>query len=155
MLRRNECRLNFKNRPVRTGDLKGGPKQPPLATNRGSQEPATNRVKSLLTWPMASPDTGVKCVTCSLPDSATTATYSSAAMSPPRPVLVWSRRPSKYSALSSPPLCCGSRVAAVFCLTRYRSLQTFFGSTNSCVLSCKTWDRCPIGNRWWQPPPHG
>ena len=30
MLRRNECRLNFKNRPVRTGDLKGGgPKQPP------------------------------------------------------------------------------------------------------------------------------
>ena len=29
MLRRNECRLNFKNRPVRTGDLKGGgPKQP-------------------------------------------------------------------------------------------------------------------------------
>ena len=31
MLRRNECRLNFKNRPVRTGDLKGGgPKQPPL-----------------------------------------------------------------------------------------------------------------------------
>ena len=45
MLRRNECRLNFKNRPVRTGDIKGGPKQPPLATNRGSQEPATNRVK--------------------------------------------------------------------------------------------------------------
>ena len=44
MLRRNECRLNFKNRPERTGDLKGGPKQPPLATNRGSQEPATNRV---------------------------------------------------------------------------------------------------------------
>ena len=43
MLRRNECRLNFKNRPVRTGDLKGGPKQPPLATNRGSQEPATNQ----------------------------------------------------------------------------------------------------------------
>ena len=32
MLRRNECRLNFENRPVRTGDLKGGggPKQPPL-----------------------------------------------------------------------------------------------------------------------------
>ena len=30
MLRRNECRLNFKNRPVRTGDIKGGPKQPPL-----------------------------------------------------------------------------------------------------------------------------
>ena len=30
MLRRSECRLNFKNRPVRTGDLKGGPKQPPL-----------------------------------------------------------------------------------------------------------------------------
>ena len=29
MLRRNECRLNFKNRPVRTGDIKGGPKQPP------------------------------------------------------------------------------------------------------------------------------
>ena len=24
MLRRHECRLNFKNRPVRTGDLKGG-----------------------------------------------------------------------------------------------------------------------------------
>ena len=49
MLRRNECRLNFKNRPVRTGDIKGGggPKQPPLATNRGSQEPATNRVKVL------------------------------------------------------------------------------------------------------------
>ena len=23
MLRRNECRLNFKNRPVRTGDIKG------------------------------------------------------------------------------------------------------------------------------------
>ena len=46
MLRQNECRLNFKNRPVRTGDIKGGPKQPPLATNRGSQEPATNRVKA-------------------------------------------------------------------------------------------------------------
>ena len=46
MLRRNECRLNFKNRPVRTGDLKGGVlNNPPLATNRGSQEPATNRVK--------------------------------------------------------------------------------------------------------------
>ena len=30
MLRRNECRLNFKNRPVKTGDIKGGPKQPPL-----------------------------------------------------------------------------------------------------------------------------
>ena len=30
MLRRNECRFNFKNRPVITGDLKGGPKQPPL-----------------------------------------------------------------------------------------------------------------------------
>ena len=31
MLRRNESRLNVKNRPVRTGDLKGGgPKQPPL-----------------------------------------------------------------------------------------------------------------------------
>ena len=30
MLRRNECRLNFKNRPVRTVDLKGSPKQPPL-----------------------------------------------------------------------------------------------------------------------------
>ena len=44
MLRRNECRLNFKNRPVRTEDPKGGPKQPLLATNRGSQEPATNRV---------------------------------------------------------------------------------------------------------------
>ena len=25
----------------------GGPKQPPLATNRGSQEPATNRVKGV------------------------------------------------------------------------------------------------------------
>ena len=37
--------MNFKNLPVRTGDIKGGPKQPPLATNRGSQEPATNRVK--------------------------------------------------------------------------------------------------------------
>ena len=36
MLKRTECRLNFKNRPVRTGDLNGGPKQPP-ATNRGSQ----------------------------------------------------------------------------------------------------------------------
>ena len=24
MLRRNECRLNFKNRPVRTGVIKGG-----------------------------------------------------------------------------------------------------------------------------------
>ena len=23
MLRQNECRLNFKNRPVRTGDIKG------------------------------------------------------------------------------------------------------------------------------------
>ena len=46
MLRRHECRLNFKNRPVRTGDIKGGPKQPPLATNRGSQEPATNRVNA-------------------------------------------------------------------------------------------------------------
>ena len=45
MLRQMECRLNFKNRPVRTRDIKGGggPKQPP-ATNRGSQEPATNRV---------------------------------------------------------------------------------------------------------------
>ena len=104
-------------------------------------------VKSSLTWPMALPDIGVKCVTCSIPGSATTVRCSSAAMSPPRPVLVWSCRPSKYSASSSPPLCCGSRVAAVFCLTRYRSLQTFFGSTNSCVLSCKTWDRCPIGNR--------
>ena len=30
MLRQNECRLNFKNLPVRTGDIKGGPKQPPL-----------------------------------------------------------------------------------------------------------------------------
>ena len=32
MFRQNECRLNFKNRPVRTGDIKGGggPKQPPL-----------------------------------------------------------------------------------------------------------------------------
>ena len=49
MLRRNECRLNFRNRPVRTGDIKGGPKQPPLATNRGSQEPATNRVNPLIT----------------------------------------------------------------------------------------------------------
>ena len=48
MLRRNERRLNFKNRPVGTRDLKGGPKQPPpLATNRGSQELATNRVKAL------------------------------------------------------------------------------------------------------------
>ena len=47
MLRRNEYRLNIKNRPVRTGDINGGPKQPPLATNRGSQEPATNRVKGL------------------------------------------------------------------------------------------------------------
>ena len=49
MLRRNECRLNVKNRPVRTGDLKGGLKQlpPPPATNRGSQEPATNRVKAI------------------------------------------------------------------------------------------------------------
>ena len=47
MLRRNECRLNCKNRPVRTGDIKGGPKQPPLATNRGSQEPATNRVNEV------------------------------------------------------------------------------------------------------------
>ena len=39
-----ECRLNFENRPVRSTDIKGGRKQPP-ATNRGSQEPATNRVK--------------------------------------------------------------------------------------------------------------
>ena len=41
-----ECCLNFKNRTVRTQDLKGGggPKQLPPATNRGSQEPATNRV---------------------------------------------------------------------------------------------------------------
>ena len=31
MLRRHECRLNFKNRPVRTGDLKGGHTQPPLS----------------------------------------------------------------------------------------------------------------------------
>ena len=46
MLRRMECRLNFKNRPVTTRDLKGGAKQPPLATNRGSQEPATNRVNA-------------------------------------------------------------------------------------------------------------
>ena len=31
MLRRNECRLNFKNRPVRTGDIKGGVlNNPPL-----------------------------------------------------------------------------------------------------------------------------
>ena len=30
MLRRNECHLNFKNRPVRTGDIKGGPKPLPL-----------------------------------------------------------------------------------------------------------------------------
>ena len=29
MLRRMECRSNFKNRPVRTQDIKGGPKQPP------------------------------------------------------------------------------------------------------------------------------
>ena len=44
MLRRMECRSNFKNRPVRTRDLKEGPKQPPPppATNIGSQEPATN-----------------------------------------------------------------------------------------------------------------
>ena len=44
MLRRNERRLNFKNRPVRTGDLKGVLNSSPPATNRGSQEPATNRV---------------------------------------------------------------------------------------------------------------
>ena len=44
MLRRNECRLNFKNRPVRTGDIKGGVLNNPPATNKGSQEPATNRV---------------------------------------------------------------------------------------------------------------
>ena len=58
MLRRNECRLNFKNRSVRTGDLKGGPKQPPPppATNRGSQEPATNRVNIIKLLP----STGVK-----------------------------------------------------------------------------------------------
>ena len=30
MLRRIECRLNFKNWPVRTRDIKGGPKQPPF-----------------------------------------------------------------------------------------------------------------------------
>ena len=48
MLRRMECRLNFKNRPVGTRDLKGGGgvNNTPLATNRGSQEPATNRVKA-------------------------------------------------------------------------------------------------------------
>ena len=38
--------FNFENRPVRSRVIKGGPKQPP-ATNRGSQEPATNRVKSV------------------------------------------------------------------------------------------------------------
>ena len=43
MLSGIECRLNFENRPVRSRDIKEGPKQPP-ATNRGSQEPATNRV---------------------------------------------------------------------------------------------------------------
>ena len=43
-----ECRLNFENRPVRSRDIKGGRKQPPPpATNRGGQEPATNRVNSL------------------------------------------------------------------------------------------------------------
>ena len=51
-----ECRLNFENRPVRSRDIKGGPKRPPLATNRGSQEPATNRVKSYFSitsvWPL-------------------------------------------------------------------------------------------------------
>ena len=46
MLRRNECRMNFQNRPVRTGDIKGGVlNNLPPATNRGSQEPATSRVK--------------------------------------------------------------------------------------------------------------
>ena len=45
MLRRNECRLNFKNQPVKTRDLKAVLNDPPPpATNRGSQEPATNRV---------------------------------------------------------------------------------------------------------------
>ena len=119
--------------------------QPPRVDSRAVTAQNADRViivgavfMSSLTWSMALPDTGVKCATHSLPGSATSATCSSAAMSPPRPVLVWSCRPSKYSALSSPPLCCGSPVAAVMCLSRHRSLQTFFGSTTSCVLSCKT-----------------
>ena len=44
MLSRNECRLNFKNRPVRTGDIKGGSKQPPLPLIGIARSPATNRV---------------------------------------------------------------------------------------------------------------
>ena len=44
MLRRMECRLNFKNRPEEPEISRGVLNNPP-ATNRGSQEPATNRVK--------------------------------------------------------------------------------------------------------------
>ena len=93
---------------------------------------------TLVTWSMALPDTGVKWVTYLLPGSATTATCSSAVLSPPRPVLVWSCRPSKYKALISSALCCWSRVAIALCLIRHHSLQTFFGSTNSFVLPLNT-----------------
>ena len=41
-----EYRLNFENRTVISRDIKGGRKQPP-ATNKGSQETATNSVKLL------------------------------------------------------------------------------------------------------------
>ena len=89
---------------------------------------------TLVTWSMALPDTGVKWVTYSLPGSAMTAACSSAVLSPPRPVLVWSCRPSKYKALISSSLCCESRVVIALCLIRHHFLQTFFGSTNSFVL---------------------
>ena len=57
MLRRIECLLSFKNRPVRTRDLKGGLKRPPPPpdTNRGSQEPATNRVNPRPAGPLDFP----------------------------------------------------------------------------------------------------
>ena len=44
MLSGIERRLNFENQPVRSRDIKGVLNSPPT-TNRGSQEPATNRVK--------------------------------------------------------------------------------------------------------------
>ena len=51
-----DCRLNFENRPVRSRDIKGGRKQPP-ATNRGSQEPAINRVNPKISFEGNGPET--------------------------------------------------------------------------------------------------
>ena len=48
MLRRNECRLNFKKSTGKNRRSQGVLNNPP-ATNGGSQEPATNRVK-METW---------------------------------------------------------------------------------------------------------